>query len=62
MNPSNREYTTAMAADSVGVKMPARIPPITITIISNDGTALSRISKACPKETLSMDLSHRHAS
>ena len=51
--PRTMQYSTAMTADSVGVKIPLRMPPITITIISRDGTARRIVVTARPKGTRS---------
>ncbi|MNW60378.1 hypothetical protein D3C74_383580 [compost metagenome] len=49
--PRTRQYTTAITADSVGVKMPARMPPITMTIIRIEGTARHSVSNAIVRVT-----------
>src|SRR5690625_261528 len=57
MNPSTKQYNTAIAADSVGVKKPVRMPPMTMMIINSDGTARHSVVSACVSVTRSVALS-----
>ena len=42
-NPRIRQYTTAIAADSVGVNHPSKIPPMTRNTMNIEGIALHKI-------------------